>query len=166
MRLKFDNNMANRNDLFLPRERCMNCREDSDILLSRCTRPGVSGCCDHKICQSCFRKENSYITSTRIHPFTCPYCHAVFFYDMQSVDEAVLIGEATNLTNCIDLHMSRDVMPAEEVLNIFEIIDKAIKLFEAAIILNPTNVYTLYLLFLTKQRCGPFISRGSLLTAN
>ena len=146
------------------RERCMSCREDNDILLSKCTRPGVSGCCDHKICKSCFRKENSYIASTSIHPFTCPCCHAVYFYDMQSVDEAVLIGEATNLTSCIDLHMTRDVIPAEEVLNIFEIIDKAIEMFEAAIVLNPTNVYTLYLLFLISCRALRFsINHGHLI---
>ena len=75
-----------------------------------------------------------------MNPFTCPCCHASFYYDMESVDEAVLIGEATTFTNCIDLHMSRDVMPAEEVLGVFEIIRDVMEMLEAEVKLIPANV--------------------------
>ena len=72
----------------------MKCREENDILLSSCETTLGIGICSHEICQACFKNENittSIIINTNQN-FTCPLCHVLFYINMQSIDEAILIG--------------------------------------------------------------------------
>ena len=128
----------------LPRESCMKCREESDILLG--SRSGDR--CSHKFCQSCFRKEHIALNIT--NTFTCPCCHAPFHYNMRSIEEAILIGEAATIRNCVVPHITRllDVeLPVDEVIRINELNKSVTNKLEAALQLNPTNFYTMYSLF-------------------
>ena len=143
--------MSNSSNISLPRQKCMKCQEKDDIILSSCTYTGYIGrFCDHTFCQSCFRKEN--IASTLSYQFTCPFCHFLFYGDMQSFDEAILIGEAATLRNHIyhQLVIPRDVaIEAEDIIRIDKINKMIIEKLELALLLNSANFYTLYLLFST-----------------
>ena len=126
----------------------MKCREESDILLIYRTLSGrIFVNCDHKFCQSCLRKENGNSTSSISHTFTCPCCHAPFHDNMQSIDEAILIGEAATLRNCVVPHISlllNSERASENLANINEMNKAVIEKLESALLLNPTNIYTLY----------------------
>ena len=91
--------MDNSSNLSLPHDKCMKCKEGSYILLSSLIYSGgVIGICDHKFCQSCFRKENTSITNIANHTFICPYCIAPVYEYIQSIDDAILIGEAATVS--------------------------------------------------------------------
>ena len=85
----------------------MKCRKETGILLSSLDLRGFVRLCDHKFCQSCFRKENANTTINTNNTFSCPFCHASFYENMKSMDEAVLIGEAATLNNHIYLNYRR-----------------------------------------------------------
>ena len=138
--------MANRSTISLPRESCMKCRDKSDMLLS--SRSGDR--CSHKFCQSCFRKENTNTALNLTHTLTCPCCHAPFHYNMVSIEEGILVGEAATIKNYVVPHISRllDVEPAaEEIIRINELNKSVIQKLESALQLNPTSFYTMYSLF-------------------
>ena len=141
--------MASGNNVSLPRAKCMKCREENNLLLSSSDiSPDIRGC-DHKFCQSCFRKENRTIAIGTNHTFSCPCCHVPLYANMQSIDEAILIGEAVTMR----IHLSTtQLLPrgagiADE--SIIETIKMVVNKLEAALLLNPTNFNTLYLLFLS-----------------
>ena len=92
--------MASSSNISLPHDKCMKCRAKS-FLLSSCDR--VFGNCNHKFGLSCFKKENMTIASTisTNYKFNCPCCRTLFYENMQSIDEAILIGEAVTLSNHI-----------------------------------------------------------------
>ena len=132
-------------------EKCMKCIDHNDILLSSSTRSnGFIGLCDHTFCQSCFRKENSKSASKPTYKFTCPCCHARFYGNMQSIDEAILIGEAVTLRTYINFNCVRPNMKItdENISSIHKASKVVIDKLEAALVLNNKNFYTLYLLFL------------------
>ena len=88
--------MSNNRSITLPREKCMKCRVENDILLSSCSpADGVLGNFSHKCCQSCLRKENSRMTTN--HKFTCALCHGPFHDNIVSIDEAILFGQALTI---------------------------------------------------------------------
>ena len=86
--------MANSSNLSLPREKCMKCQEERGILMSA-NRP--NRLCDHKFCQICFRKENADLACGPTYTFKCAYCNIPFYENMQSIDEAVIVGEAATI---------------------------------------------------------------------
>ena len=122
----------------------MKCRVDSAILLSPCY--GVTGLCDHKFCQSCFRKENIELAYSLTHTFKCPCCHSPFYDNMHSIDEAILIGEASTLYAFI---LPQFVFPSlvGDVTEAHEINKLATEKLEEALQLNSTNFNCLYTLF-------------------
>ena len=142
--------MENSSSQLLHRKQCMKCRVESDILMSSNLR--VFGRCDHIFCQSCFRFENNNLASILNCIFKCPYCHSQFCDDILLIDEAILIGEAANMRNQI---FSQHVLPSsiaisdENIISVNEINKLATEKLESALLLNPTNFYTLYLLFIS-----------------
>ena len=144
--------MANSGSASSPREKCMKCREDGDLLLSSYNDYG--GLCDHKFCQSCFRKENSNIANTTSYIFTCPCCHAIFHHNIQSIDEGILIGEATTLRNHKYPQLPQfktTEISNEDTILIYDMNRLSIEKLEAALLLNPANFHTIYLLI---RSCG------------
>ena len=130
----------------------MKCRAESDIRMSSSTPfGGVFGNCNHKFCQSCFRRENTNLASSLTHTFNCPCCHALFYGNMLSIDEAILIGEAATLSEFIDFHVSTCVTQTEAD-NVFIMFEKVIKMLEAALWLNPTNLTSLYFRFTISKK--------------
>ena len=81
--------MACSSNISLPREKCMKCKEECDIVLSSSTPYGDFGNCDHKFCQSCIKKANTDLVPNITHKYKCPCCHASFFESIQSIDEAI-----------------------------------------------------------------------------
>ena len=143
--------MESFSNLSLPREKCIKCHVESAILLSSSSPDDIERCY-HKFCQSCFRKENIKINTNTPSTFNCPYCHVTAFEQVQSIDEAVLIGEASTLSNYINPYLlseSDDKMSREDVIRIDELNMTVIDKLEAAIQLNCTDYYTIYLLFLS-----------------
>ena len=128
----------------------MKCRDESEILMSSrspCTE--VIGNCEHKYCQSCFRKENRNTTICSNRAFTCPCCHINFYGRMQSIDEAILVGEASTLSAHLSPQLSAsDTIIAEDIAHIKDINVTAIEKLESALLLDSNNFYALYLLFL------------------
>ena len=147
--------MENSSNLSLPCEKCMKCRAESEILLSSIAHSGVFiGLCDHKCCQSCFRRENMNIIISTNNTFNCPCCHSPFYKNMISIDEAILVGEAATIRTHIipGLLLPRGTEISEEnLLRYREMNCLAIEKFENALQLNPTNFDTLYSLF---HSCG------------
>ena len=139
--------MSTSSDISLPREKCMKCRGESDLLMSSSTFfGGVFGRCNHKFCQICFRKENT--ASNLTHSCVCPCCHTLFFEHIQSIDEAILIGEAATMRINLTNQMLPDLEIADEDLNhIIVLYEALIDKLESALLLNPTNYFTLYSLF-------------------
>ena len=143
--------MENSSRISLLRASCTKCRQQSDILMSFSTFfGGVTSPCDHKFCQSCFRKENTKIAFSLNCTFTCPCCYKLFFANIQSIDEAILIGEAAAMR----LRLNPILLPATDFMVTFEdltcmadMYTKLINKLEAALLLNPTSYFTLYLLF-------------------
>ena len=126
----------------------MKCKEESDILLNSCSSFG--GVCVHQICQSCFRKENTDLDTSLPRTFSCPCCHILFYKDMLSIDEAILIGEAVTIRAHVfpQLSSTADVeISIENITSINEMNRMLIEKLESALLLNPSNMYTLYLLY-------------------
>ena len=88
--------MENNSSISLPREKCMKCGVECDILMS--SRTKVFGNCDHKFCQSCFRIENMRFSIGTSRMFKCPCCRTLFYDDILSIEEAILTGEAATLS--------------------------------------------------------------------
>ena len=147
--------MSTSNNISLPVEKCMKFRQQSDILMSSCTQSGgIDGFCNHKCCQSCFKKENmeSALTSSTNYKFTCPCCHASFYKSMQSIDEAttldgILIGEATTLIKYVSPRMTERTLGAAEAVRTNNLNMLALEKLESVLLLNPTSFYALYFIF-------------------
>ena len=142
--------MENNNLISLLREKCMKCRVYNDTLMSSRKPSGFSEFCDHKFCQSCFRKENANSAAfVRVnYTFRCPCCLSLYYSNMRSIDEAILLGEVATIRTLISPHLISDdtSVPRENLLYINEMIKFAVGKLEAALLLNPLNLYSLYLL--------------------
>ena len=144
--------MENSSNISLPRSKCMKCHEESAILLSSCSLADeVTGLCDHQICQSCFSMENRSIGSSTSITFKCPCCHAPFIESMQSIEEAILIGEASTLRNYIasQLVSTNTMISKEALVSINEMNKSVLEKLETALQLTSTNFETLHFLFVT-----------------
>ena len=142
--------MSTSSNISLPRERCMKCQEECDLLLSS-TSPDLNGNCTHKYCQSCFRTENINIAAERIYVFKCPCCHASFYSHIRSIEEAILIGEASTIITYTDSQILfpfalDTTVAAEDIKYVNEMNKLVIEKLESAHQLNPTNFSTLYFL--------------------
>ena len=126
----------------------MKCRKLCDIVLSPCTlSDGFVGDCGHKFCQSCFRKENADLASSPTYSLNCPCCHAQVYANISSIDEAVLIGEAATMRTFIfpQFLQQRDIVLSSR--DIIEMNNLVVEKLESALLMNPTNLTTLYSLF-------------------
>ena len=142
--------MSNSNNISLPRKKCLKCRTESDNLLSSSRR--VFGRCDHIFCQRCFQNENAELPTGTSCILKCPCCHVQFGDDINSIDEATLIGEAANMRNHIssELSLPSEIAISDENISSIDEINKlATEKLEEALLPNPTNFYTLYLLFIS-----------------
>ena len=142
----------------------MNCRAERDILM--CSSTLFAGFCDHKFCQSCFRKENTNVTTSSNHTFTCPHCHAPFYENILSIDEATIIGEAvtmrTHIFQVMRLPASAKISD-ESIISSHEANKGVIEKLEVALQLNPTSFYTLYLLFLCCSNGQTFLTNHEII---
>ena len=129
----------------------MKCRKESDVLMTSWVLfDGIIGLCGHKFCQICFKKKNTNPASHLGNIFNCPCCHAPFYENMQSIDEAILFGEAANMRTFLSRYISlprSSVIPAPDVIAIDAISKSAVQKLEAAFMLNPANFDSLYSLF-------------------
>ena len=142
----------------------MKCQKQS--ILMRSSSYDIVGLCNHKFCQSCFRKENADIASTLAHKFICPCCHTSFYANIQSIDEAVLIGEAvtmrTHIFPSLKLAASTEITD-EKIISVHAANKIVIEQLEVALQLNPTNFYTLYLLFLSCSNGHTFLTNHEII---
>ena len=156
--------MANSSNISLPLKKCMKCGEESALLLSSCTPFGMIGNCNHKFCQNCFRKENT--ASNLTCSFSCPCCHTPFYESIQSIDEAIIIGEVVATTrNHIypKLISSAEVgISADDLIYLDKMNKSVVEKLGTAILLNPANFYTLYLLFVSCNNCHTFLVKNEL----
>ena len=142
--------MTNSSNISLINGECIKCGECNGILLSPCYGR-VLGNCDHKFCRSCFRIENMNLVPSPYCTFTCPCCHAPFYGNMLSIDEAILIGEVASVRKHIAplLRIPESTeLAANEVRKIDDTNKAVVERLEPALQSNPTNFYTLYALFL------------------
>ena len=153
--------MANSSNISLPRGKCMKCREESAILLSSSNRSGRGvGNCNHKFCQSCFRIENTNSAIVANHNFACPCCHIPFYENMQSIDEAVLLGEADSIIAYLSPHLLQPadmLISAENRASINKMNKIVIDKLEEALSLHQTNFDTLHLLFIVCSKVYQFL---------
>ena len=138
----------------------MMCQEESGILMSSSTPSRVIGNCDHKFCESCFINENTSLEVSAYPTFKCPCCHSLFYANIKTIDEAILIGEALTIVAYL-IHQSKlpeDVVTVDENSTytnkiIVVLIDK----LESALMLNPTNFNTLYVLVSVCSHSDSFV---------
>ena len=138
----------------------MKCRRKGSIL-SRTFTPRAQdiGRCGHKFCQRCFRKENTNLAYSKSYTYHCPCCHAQFYDNMQSIDEGILIGEAVTLYNQVSpyyLLPTNVAISTEQISDINQVNDTIIAKLEAALEMNPLNMYTLYSLYAISHKCENF----------
>ena len=83
---------------------------------------------------------------------------------MQSIDEAILICESATISTHLPLRLTLSTtdtaMRHKDASRINEMYRLIIKKLEAALLLNPTNFSTLYLLFVTARNGEIFIREG------
>ena len=144
----------------------MKCRDEEDIILSSYNMNGDR--CSHKFCQNCFRKENKDIVKTGSYNITCPCCHAIFHYNIQSIDEAILIGEATTLSThkYQFTHLRGTEMATKDVIFIYGMNRLAIEKLETALQLNQSNFYTIYLLLHSTWGGFKFIGKHNVINCS
>ena len=153
--------MANSGNISLPHEKCMICRDESAILLSSSNRFGRGvGLCDHKFCQGCFRIENTN-TAISVNPsLACPCCHITFYDNMQSIDEAILIGEADTMIAYLSPYLLRPagILISAEDRKCIDSMNKIVTdKLEEALNLNPSSFDTLHLLFIACSKVYQFL---------
>ena len=76
-----------------------------------------------------------------------------FFQSIQSIEEAILIGEAATIYTHVTpqlLSIDATSLSADDAIRVNETLRVVIEKFETALTLNPTNYHTLFLLYL----CG------------
>ena len=149
--------MDNKSIVSLPREKCMKCREESDLLMSsHAPSSGNIGNCNDKFCQSCFKRENKNTTNCT---FTCPRCRAPYYDNIKSIDEAILIGEATNIRARISPQLlSTGVeMSDQNITSLIEMNEIIIEKVNSALLLNPSSFLSLYSLFRAYGNCHRFL---------
>ena len=138
----------------------MKCREQSDILMSSCTLlRGDTRRCEHKFCESCFRKDNRLP-----YLFSCPCCRTSIYYYLESIEEAVLFGEVATTTNYISPYLlsENDTVIAEtDIIRIDEMNISIIVKLETALRLNCFNFCILYCLFRTCWNGKRFLSKNN-----
>ena len=143
---------------------CMKCQEEFAILLSS-SSPDLIGNCTHKYCQSCFRTENVNVTTETIYAFKCPCCHAPFYSHIRSMDEAILIGEASTIITYTDSQIlfpfeSDANVAAEDIKYVNDMNKLVIEKLESAHQLNPTNFSTLYFLVCASRHGYAFLIKS------
>ena len=151
--------MSNSSNISVFREHCMKCGEKSDILLSTCTHSGgIVGICDHIFCQSCFIKSNTNVMNNK---FRCPCCPAVLYDSIRSIDEAILICEAATLFNQNSHQMlsTDNTISSADATCINQLNKNVIEKAESALQLNPTNFYSLYLIFVACDNGQKLLAR-------
>ena len=135
----------------------MKCREESDLLMSsHAPSSGNIGNCNDKFCQSCFKRENKNTTNCT---FTCPRCRAPYYDNIKSIDEAILIGEATNIRARISPQLlSTGVeMSDQNITSLIEMNEIIIEKVNSALLLNPSSFLSLYSLFRAYGNCHRFL---------
>ena len=141
--------MINVSNISLPREKCMKCGNESDILMSSHTLVDVIRLGEHKFCQSCFRKENTNLNTSSPYTFKCPCCHIMFYENMQSLKEAIIIGEAVTIkAHVYQLSLTAD-SSVEDIIRINDTNKGVIQKLESALLLNTVNFISLYLVFVS-----------------
>ena len=120
--------------------KCMKCNVKTNSLLCSFDHLGLAGNCYHIYCRSCFKKENDsdFMTKKPI----CPCCQKLFFEYIESIEEALLIGEAAYLINDAKLDDFSNLKRDKSVLQ--DLYKSAMKKYERALLLNPTNIIVMY----------------------
>ena len=133
-----------RSSISLPREECMKCRVESDILMSSRVLSVRVGSCNHNFCQNCFRKESANLPCSLTYILKCPCCYTTLSESLQSIDEAILVCQASTIRIYITPHIfpfiSTDIVPsADDITSINDINHLLIQKLEAALLLNQTS---------------------------
>ena len=160
--------MADISNISLPYYKCMKCRVESDLLLSSNTLfDEAIGLCDHIFCQKCFRLENiDYNLYSGVnYVIKCPCCHTSVYKEAKSIEEAILIGEATTIRTFITplLLLENRVIPSKDIIRFNEIIKSAVDKLILALLMNPTNFDALYSVFTTCVSGKNFLLRHDII---
>lgn len=106
-------------------------------------------CSNHKFCKDCFvLKNNITIKENDQYKFICPSCDYQFANKYDSIDEAILVGEATTIINYLDtlIQLGIYVDDVNKCINTYKSI---ISKLESNLQSNKINFETLYTLFET-----------------
>ena len=127
--------------------RCLKCDCNRNLL---CAYSGLFvkvGNCDHIFCEDCFRKDNYDVNNQINKKFGCPFCKEQFYNYFQTLDEAVLLGEAAFYSYKIGLNQMRHV-GSNDGIHIHILQNKAIEKCEKALELNENSFAALCCLIL------------------
>ena len=96
----------------------------------------------------CFKKNNITIKENDQYKFICPSCDYQFANKYDSIDEAILVGEATTIINYLDtlIQLGIYVDDVNKCINTYKSI---ISKLESNLQSNKINFETLYTLFET-----------------
>ena len=119
--------------------KCMKCNSVSEALLCSFDHLSMIGSCYHISCSNCFKNENNFDFKTKKPK--CPCCSSFFYEYVESIEEALLIGEAAYFNYDAEIrshNLGRDKSVIHTINN------KAIELFEKALLLSPSNIITIF----------------------
>ena len=119
--------------------KCEKCHIKTNDLLCSFDHLSMIGSCYHIYCPSCFKEENDFGFKNKKPK--CPCCYSFFYEYVDSIEEALLIGEAAYLNYDAEIrshNLGRDKSVTHTIQN------KAIDLFEQALLLNPSNIIAMF----------------------
>ena len=106
------------------------------------------------------RRTMTWLLVPLIHSFKCPCCFTPYYENIQTIDEAIQVGEAATISVYLSPHISlpEDVeIASDDKHAIAELYKVLIEKLEAAFLLNPTHHFTLYVLFCTYSKGHIFL---------
>ena len=129
-------------------EQCCECNSSNGHLMRCQDSLSTIGNCKHVVCESCFRNENKTITES--YKPRCPQCKSQYYDHIQTLSEAVLIGQAAHINSIGRFSLQRGVDEAP----LHSILKNAIVMYEEALLLGPTNIITKQcLIYSYNSRC-------------
>ena len=119
--------------------KCAKCSIRTSDLLCSFDYISFIGRCYHIYFSSCFKKENDFDFTSKLP--RCPCCQKLFYEYVESMEEALLIGEAAYLLND-SKYISPELGRDESVIH--KLYNEALSKYEQALLINPSNIIVKY----------------------
>ena len=120
----------------LKHDKCVRCNKSYESLLALHDCISFLGYCNHIFCKKCFKKENLDLHKNIINRPKCPCCRKEYYEFIESIDQALYIGEAAYLNYKAKQHSLQIDADPDVMHNLH---NDAIEKLNEALLLTPAN---------------------------